>query len=90
METLPDRSRPGNVSRLWHRRYLQPRDDAGRFSRGTTLYTRYDGQTRWLRHSFVPVEDDCLRALRLTDESRRVLTHLFVIAVAALLIGFFW
>ena len=37
------------VSKLWRRRYEQPRDAAGRFKRGVFLWERLkDKQSRWL------------------------------------------
>ncbi len=44
------------VSRLYQRRYSQPRDETGRFAKDYTLWTRNDGATRWL-HAFT-VEPD--------------------------------
>lgn len=76
------------VSRLWVRRYEQPRDEAGRFVKGSQLYTRYDGAHRYLRFS-LDTSDDVARAIWLTDEARRVFRDLFVILVAALLIWWF-
>jgi len=81
---------PRQVSRLWVKRYARHRTADGTFAPGATLYTRYDGQTRWLRHNFDPIDDDCYRALWASDQARRILTHLLVIAVAALLIGLWW
>ena len=90
MPSLANRKPPGNVSRQWVRRYTRPRDADGRFTAGVQLYERWDGQTRWLRHSFDPVDENCARALFLTDEARRILTDLFVIAVVALLLWLAW
>lgn len=45
---------PRMVSRLWVRKHDQPRDSGGRFLRGSVLYTRWDGQTRWLKHFGAP------------------------------------
>ncbi len=45
------------VSRLYQRRYSQPRDETGRFAKDYTLWTRSDGATRWL-HSFDWEKDD--------------------------------
>ena len=78
------------VSREYIRRYERPRDGGGRFTPGTTLYVRWDGEPRWLRHSFAPVDPEVERFVWLSEETRRVAMHLFVIAVAAFLAWFFW
>ena len=81
---------PRQASRLWVKRYARHRTADGRFAPGSSLYTRWDGQTRWLRHSFDPVEDDCARALWLTDEARRLFTHLALLVAVALLVWLAW
>ena len=79
---------PRQASRGFHRRYLQPRGEAGRFTKGAVLYTRWDGQTRWLRHSFDPEPEAVTRGIWLSDQSHRVLMHLLVIAAVAMLLWF--
>ena len=81
---------PRQASRLWVKRYARHRTADGRFAPGSSLYTRWDGQTRGLRHSFDPVDGDVARGLWLSDEGSRILTDLFVIAVVALLLWLAW
>lgn len=75
-------------SRIYHRRYM-PRGTRGRFARGM-LYTRWDGSTRWLRHFDDSPATERVRLEWLSDEGARVLRHMFVILVAALLVFWFW
>lgn len=78
---------PRNVSRLWLKRYARPRRPDGRFDDGVFLWTRTDGGSRWLHYPTVGPDD--LADMRwLSSEAVRVMTHLVVIVVAALLI--FW
>ena len=69
----------------------QPRNHAGQFKRGYLLWQRPDGEVRWVFWpQLEPIDEDCRRALYLTEAARRLLTHLFLIAVVAVLIGLFW
>lgn len=76
-------------SRFYHRRN-PPHGDGGRFANGTTLYTRYDGSSRWLRHFHDGAPDERVRLEWLSDEGARMLRHMFVILVAAFLVFWFW
>ena len=81
---------PRRVSRLWVRRYGRPRAADGKYAPGTHLYTRWDGQTRWLHHAFEAVDEDNVRAAWLNAEGRRLLTHLAVLIVVAFLVVWAW
>jgi len=80
---------PKQVSRHWLGRYALPRRANGQFAPGWLLWTRQDGESRWL---FWPEasEPAAWEYHWLSDEGRRVLTHLLVIAVAAFLTFWFW
>jgi hypothetical protein len=74
------------VSRLWVRRYEQPRDDDGKFLAGAFIYTRFDGSHRFLRHQWDPIEEDLAHHLHATNQLRRFLQIMaVVIAVAVFL-----
>jgi hypothetical protein len=73
-------------SRFYHRRN-PPHSDRGHFASGRTLYTRYDGSSRWLRH-FGPPLSEREQMLWLGEQARRVLRDIIVIVIAALLIIF--
>lgn len=78
---------PHQVSRLWTRRYGRPRAVDGTFAPGYFLWSRPDGQSRWLYYPESGSED--LWQYRwLSDEGRRVFRDLFLIAVVVLLIWF--
>lgn len=80
-------STPRQVSRLWVRRYAQPRDKAGRFAPGHLLWTRLDGATRYVYYPEIPAED--LTEMRwLSDEGRRVLVAIALLIAIAFLV--FW
>jgi hypothetical protein len=44
---------PRNASRAWVRRHLRPRTATGAWARGWELWTRSDGQSRWV-HAWTP------------------------------------
>ena len=81
---------PRQASRLWLRRYGRPRAADGTFASGAYLFTRYDGQTRWLRHNFDPVDPEIEEFVWATERYREVLRALFVVVLAALLMWWFW
>ena len=75
------------ASRMWVQKYTRPRDSSGRFTPGYQLWTREDGQTRWIR--FLEPDGELRDGTFLThlndDALRHVAALLFVIFVAALL-----
>jgi hypothetical protein len=75
-------------SRFYHRRNPL-HGESGRFASDTTLYTRFDGSSRWLRH-FHGGDDPQERARLewLNDEARRFTLTMIAVVIAALLIIF--
>ena len=73
------------ASRPYVRRHARPRDAAGRYLPSRQLWTREDGQTRWIRF----LEPDRERQTRGFDLNEDALRHLvvlvFVVIVAALM-----
>ena len=70
------------ASRFYVRRHARPRDGDGRFSAGYELWTRTDGQSRWIR--WLRPDDSEHRVSRLNEDALRHLIVLaFVVVVAA-------
>jgi len=74
------------VSKLWVRRYEQPRDSAGRFLEGTFIYTRADGGHRFLRHAWDPIEEDLAHTLLNVNRFRWFLQLMVPILVIAIVL----
>ena len=73
------------ASRTYVQRHARPRDEQGRFLAGRELWTREDGQTRWI-HLWQPETHVERRSLSISEDGLRHLAVLcFVIAVAVLL-----
>ena len=70
---------------MYIRKHARPRDDRGRFLPDRQLWTRADGESRWV-HWFQPDDSTPRRSLSFDDDAVRHLVVLcVVIAVAALL-----
>ena len=81
---------PRQVSRAWLGRYALPRNERGQFTPGYVLWTRPDGESRFIHWPEPRVEPEVVEFVWATEQARRLLTHLFVIAVVAFLVIWTW
>lgn len=79
---------PKQVSRGWLGRYALPRNRRGQFTPGYVLWTRPDGESRFIYWPGPRVDPEVVEFVWAIERFREVLRTLFVIALAALLIWF--
>jgi hypothetical protein len=77
------------VSRIWLRAHGRPRGADGTFAPGFFLWTRNDGESRWLYWP-KPSDEVVWEHQWLSDHGRRVLTHLALLIVVAFLVVLGW
>lgn len=74
---------------MWVRKYARPRGADGRFLAGRQLWTREDGQTRWIR--FLEPDGSERERFGFTYDDtalRHLLVLVFVVIVAGLMAAF--